>query len=211
MRITGEAEGKAGSGRNVSKENMRILIADNEPVFLHGLRASIEGSYQIVGEADTGQEVLSLLSLHQPCLLIIGFRLACGRDALGLVSEFRSSSPDTSIIVFLPRNSAAFIGRLLDAGVRGILSRSSPIAAILPAIGKVLAWEMVLAPSLTTLGPRPSTRSPRNSTTPRSPTVSVKSSTSLAREDPPRTSPPCSPSAPRQSSVTAQTSKPGSI
>ena len=153
LRVTETADGEEGSVGNGSQGNARILIADKEPLFLRGLRASIGGSYPIVGEAATSREVLCQLSLHQPRLLLMGFRLACGRDALGLASEFRSRSQDTAIIVFLPRNASSFAGRLLDAGIHGVLARCTPFDALLSAIGNVLAGEVFADPSLIDLLP----------------------------------------------------------
>lgn len=135
----------------------RVLLADREAIFLVGLRAIFEPlkRFEIVGEAPTSQELLSRLSTHKPRILLMGFRLACGRDALGLAPEIQKRSADTSIIVLLPGNSVMLTGRILSAGVRGILARSTRTEALLPTIEKVLAGEVFVDPELSISRPRP--------------------------------------------------------
>lgn len=135
----------------------RVLLADCEAVYLLGLRAllSPQKNFRIVGEATTSLHLLSQLTHHQPDLLLMGFRLSCGRDALGLAPEIHKHSLDTSTIVLLPGNAVPLTGRLLSSGVRGILARCTRPEAFLPTIEKVLAGEVFVDPELSASRPRP--------------------------------------------------------
>ena len=135
----------------------RVLLADREAIFLHGLRAVLEAHrcIEVVGEAADSHQLLSQLSLRTPDILLMGFRLSCGRDALGLAPEILECSPDTATIVLLPGNSVLLTGRILSAGVRGILDRGARLEALLPTIGKVLAGEVFVDPELSVTRPRP--------------------------------------------------------
>jgi DNA-binding NarL/FixJ family response regulator len=135
----------------------RVLLADRESIYLLGLRAILEpqGSFQIVGEATTSSDLLSQVSLHQPELLLMGFRLSCGRDALGLAPELLKLSQHTATIVLLPGNAVFLTGRLLSSGVRGLLCRCSPPEALFPTMGNVLAGNVFVDPGLSATRPRP--------------------------------------------------------
>jgi len=143
------------AGRAASRP--RVLIADREAVFLLGLRAILgpQKRFEIVGEATTSDQLLSGLTLHAPDILLMGFRLSCDRDALGLAPEIRKRCPDTATIVLLPGNSVLLTGRLLSAGIRGILARSAQTGALVPTIGKVLGGEVFVDPELAASRPRP--------------------------------------------------------
>lgn len=134
-----------------------VILADREAVFLLGLRAILEpaGQFQILSEATRSDELLQRVSKHKPDLLLMGFRLACGRDALGLAPDLLNCSPDTATIVLLPDNSVPLTGRLVSSGLRGILARCAPAEALLPTIGKVLAGEVFVDPELSASRPRP--------------------------------------------------------
>ena len=151
---SGSGKAKAPAGGAAKKT--RILTADREAIFLLGLRAALETQrrFEIVGEAATSQEILSALSDHNPDVLLMGFQLSCGRDALGLASEIHERSPGTAAIVLLPGHAVFLTGRLFSAGVRGILARNSRAGALLPAIGKVLSGEIFVDPELSASRPR---------------------------------------------------------
>jgi len=152
---------KASSGtakappRSAAKKT-RVLLADREAIFLHGLRSVLEAHrrIEIVGEAADSHQLLSQLSRHTPDILLMGFRLSCGRDALGLAPEIQECSPNTAAIALLPGNSVLLTGRILSAGVRGILARCARPEALLPTIEKVLAGEVFVDPELSVSRPR---------------------------------------------------------
>ena len=153
---------KAGSGNTKAPaksgtDGPRVLLADREPIFLLGLRAILETQkrFKVEGVVTTSHELISRLSLHTPDILVMGFRLSCGRDALGLAPEILERSPDTVTIVLLPANSVLLTGRILSAGVRGILARCARAESLLPTIGKVLAGEVFVDPELAAARPRP--------------------------------------------------------
>lgn len=152
-----ESSGSAKAPARSAAGRPSVLLADREAIFLVGLRAILEPQkrFEIVGEAATGSELLSRLSIHKPRILLMGFRLSCGRDALGLAPEIQKRSPDTATIVLLPGNSVILTGRILSAGVRGILARSTRIDALLPTIGKILSGEVFVDPELSIARPRP--------------------------------------------------------
>ena len=150
---SGNAKAPAGG----AAKRPRILAADGEAIFLLGLRAALAPprNIEIVGEAATSGQLLSSLSLHKPDILLMGFRLSCGRDALGLAQEIHERSPGTALVVLLPCNSVFLAGRLLSAGIRGILARSTSPDALLPAIRQILGGEIFVAPELAACRPRP--------------------------------------------------------
>lgn len=135
----------------------RVLLADREAVYLLGLRAILEplSRFQIPGVATHSHELLAQLALHKPDLLLMGFRLSCGRDALDLAPELLELSPDTATIVLLADNSALLTGRLLSSGIRGILCRCAPAEALVPIIEKVLAGDVFVDPEHSGTRPRP--------------------------------------------------------
>ncbi len=145
-------ESPDGGGRRA-----HILLAACEAVYLLGLRSILasQPGLQVVGEATTSQGLLRLLAEFRPELLLMSFRLSCGRDALGLAREVCECSPETSILVLLPGNAVPLTGRLLSAGVRGILARCARPEAFLPTIEKVLGGEVFVDPELSASRPRP--------------------------------------------------------
>ena len=126
------------------KSRMRILIADSEPLFLRGVRAALGEHVEIVAEAFTASQLDQELRRHNPDILLMGFRLACGRNALGLASETRGAPA----VVFLSPTSAILASQLLSAGLRAVLSRAAQLETIFPAIENVLSGGIFVDPDL---------------------------------------------------------------
>ena len=99
----------------------RVLLADSDPIYLRGLRASLAGEFFIIGEVTTSEE--SLASVRSAEILVMGFSLACGRNALGLLPDLRLRHKELAVIVLLSPTSGWMAPRLHAAGARGVISR----------------------------------------------------------------------------------------
>ena len=112
-------EADCGEAKKVSAH--RLFLADSDSIFLHGLATTLGVDFPIAGEATTGRELLR--SLAGSDVLIMGFTLACGRNALGLLPEIRLHRPDLLGIILISPTAAGMVPRLYAAGARGVLSR----------------------------------------------------------------------------------------
>ncbi len=57
--------------------DLRLLIADDHPVFRHGIRTLIEArpGLEVVGEATTGPEAVQLAQALQPDVVLMDVRM----------------------------------------------------------------------------------------------------------------------------------------
>lgn len=108
-----------GEAKQVSAQ--RLLLADSDPIFLHGLAAILGDGLPIAGEVTTGTKLLK--SLHGTDVLISGFSLACGRNALGLLPHIRALHRALVVIILISPTAASMVPRLRAAGAKGVLSR----------------------------------------------------------------------------------------
>ncbi|MFA7342893.1 MAG: response regulator transcription factor [Terrimicrobiaceae bacterium] len=132
----------------------RVLLADGEPLFLSGLRTLLEPQgYEVVGEAMTGHQLLTLLAASQPDLLIMGFALQCGRDALGIIPDILRQRARLRLLVIVPVPVSPLGPRLLSAGARGIFARTSPAETLASALQKIFAGESFIDPALRSADP----------------------------------------------------------
>lgn len=99
----------------------KVLLADSDPIFLTGLHLSLAKQFVVAGEVTTSAECLNLAQRAQ--ILIMGFSLACGRSAFGLLPELRLRYSELAVIVLLSPTAGWMTSRLHAAGARGILSR----------------------------------------------------------------------------------------
>lgn len=99
----------------------RVLLADCDPLFLLGMALVLGDGFSICGMVTTSRECLA--SVPKADILLTGFSLACGRNALGLLPEIRILQPILNVIVLISPTSAWMLPRLMAAGARGVISR----------------------------------------------------------------------------------------
>lgn len=108
----------------------RIVIADDHPVFLLGLRAVIKnmpGNYEVVGEACDASSLLSVLATQHADILITDFNMPADtkRDGLWMISQIRNQYPLLSIVVITMINDPNIVSSLLKYNVKAILNKMS--------------------------------------------------------------------------------------
>src|SRR5215470_16737397 len=65
------------SRRSRLMEPLRILIADDHPLFRHGIQAllSATADFEVVGEAQTGEEAVALAATLQPDVILMDIQM----------------------------------------------------------------------------------------------------------------------------------------
>lgn len=127
--------------RDAPEQPLRIVIADDHPIFLIGLRAVLERDEQvrIVGEATSPQDLAALLQ-RCPCdVLVTDFMMPAEpqADGLRLIEHLRRHYPDLPIVVVTMLNNAGLFHSILELGVMGLLSKASLADELPEAIDKV--------------------------------------------------------------------------
>jgi DNA-binding NarL/FixJ family response regulator len=79
---------------------MNVLIADDHPLFLAGVKELLgrEEGFVVIGEARYGPEVLPLVSRLHPDLLLLDLRMP-GLDGLACLERVRVRHPNLKIVV----------------------------------------------------------------------------------------------------------------
>jgi DNA-binding NarL/FixJ family response regulator len=79
---------------------MNVLIADDHPLFLAGVKELLgrEEGFVVIGEARYGPEVLPLVTRLQPDLLLLDLRMP-GLDGLACLERVRARHPNLKIVV----------------------------------------------------------------------------------------------------------------
>jgi two-component system capsular synthesis response regulator RcsB len=114
---------------------LRIVLADDHPIFLLGLRTVLEqdAALRVVAEADGPGSLMDVLKNTSCDLLISDFTMPVDgeNDGLRLLEKVRRSWPELPVLVVTMLNNAALFRAMLDLGVRGLLGKGS-LASELP-------------------------------------------------------------------------------
>lgn len=116
---------------------MRVLIVDDHPIVRAGLRRLLAAEPQIdILEAANGQEAMASFKESRPDLVILDLQLP-GISGLEVLGRIRAENARARVLVISMYDSPAYIGRVLQAGARGYVSKNAPPGQILDAVKRV--------------------------------------------------------------------------
>jgi DNA-binding NarL/FixJ family response regulator len=133
-----------------SKQPVRILLADDHPIFRDGLRKLLtsDDNLTIVGEASNGQECIQMLSKLKPDILLLDLRMP-DKDGLAVLEEINFETVPTRVIVLTATEDDRDVIRAMRLGARGVVLKQSATDLLVKSIHKVYSGEIWLDQHMT--------------------------------------------------------------
>jgi DNA-binding NarL/FixJ family response regulator len=128
---------------------LRILIADDHPVFRYGICALLDAApdVEIVGEATTGEEVVTLAESLQPDVILMDLQMP-GLNGIEATHRIVQTSPHIRILVVTMFQDDSSVFTAMRAGARGYVLKDAAKDEILRAIQAVGHGEAIFSPSI---------------------------------------------------------------
>lgn len=131
-------------------EEIKLIIADDHPIFREGLRQIIEKDQKIriIGEADNGAKALELIKEKKPdiALLDIDMPKMTGLEVLKQIADMPVK------VVFLTMYSEEDIfDEAMGLGIKGYVLKDSAVNDILECISSVSEGNYFISPSMSNL------------------------------------------------------------
>jgi two-component system, NarL family, response regulator NreC len=127
----------------------QVVVADDHVIVREGLRAVLEQHLpcEVVGEATTGTEAISLVRHLQPAVLVTDMVMP-GISGLEVIRQVRQAVPSTRVIVFSMHADESYVREALRAGAIGYVLKESMATELVTAIQHALADRRYVSPSL---------------------------------------------------------------
>jgi DNA-binding NarL/FixJ family response regulator len=128
-----------------------IVIADDHPVFRRGLRTIIEAEsdFEVVGEANDGEDALALIERSQPAIAILDISMP-KLDGLEIANRLRELGSSVKIIFNTMYREEKLFKKALDAGVKGYVLKDCAAVDIVSCLNAVAGGQNYTSPELTT-------------------------------------------------------------
>lgn len=126
---------------------LHILIADDHPVFRHGIRTLLETTpeVEVVGEATTGIEAVALAEALQPDVILMDLNMP-GLSGLEAIRRIAQTSPHIRILVVTMFHDDASVFTAMRAGARGYILKDAEKSEMIRAIQAVGNGEAIFSP-----------------------------------------------------------------
>ena len=123
-------------------EPVRILIADDHPIFRDGLKRLLEseGEFVVIGEACDGVEAVTLARQLTPEVMLLDLAMP-RRQGLDALRELASDARAVRVILLTAAAEKEQIVEALQLGARGVVLKDSATQILLKSIRAVMQGE----------------------------------------------------------------------
>jgi len=130
-------------------EKIRVLIADDHPLFRDGLRALLASlpETEVVGEAATGEDVVAQAAALDPDVIFMDVQMP-GLNGLEATRRILHRAPHVGVIVLTMFADDDSVFAAMRAGARGYLLKGADQDEIVRALNAVASGEAIFGPGI---------------------------------------------------------------
>ena len=134
------------------KNEIRIVIADDHPIFRSGLRTEIEkvSGLKIVAEAEDGESALERIQTLRPDIAVLDLKMP-NRHGFEVMRAIQEKKLPVAVIFLTMHKGERIFTAALDKGAKGYVLKDGAVNEIVAAIKAVAAGENFISPSLSTI------------------------------------------------------------
>jgi DNA-binding NarL/FixJ family response regulator len=126
---------------------IRVVLADDHPIWRDGLRADLSEGFQVVGEAASAPEAIEVVKATKPDLVVCDLNMPGG----GGLAVVRACSETVPIVILTVSEAERDLLDAVAAGAVGYLVKSAPGPELRSALLRAVGGEAVFAPALAAL------------------------------------------------------------
>jgi DNA-binding NarL/FixJ family response regulator len=130
-------------------EKIRIVLADDHPIVLDGLRNLIraEPDLELVGEAASGLSALKIIREQRPDVAVLDISMP-ELNGILLSRRLAGEMPGLRLLVLTLHEDRAYLNQALEAGVRGYVLKRSAVENLVQAIRAVMVGGLYIDPAI---------------------------------------------------------------
>jgi len=129
---------------------LRVLIADDHPIFRRGLCDVIEAeaSLRLVGQAGNGEEALRLIDQLRPDIAILDVRMPKLTGLQTARNLMKKRSP-VKLVLLTAHEDEALLNEALNLGIHAYVLKENAVEDLVNAVRSVASGETFISASLT--------------------------------------------------------------
>ena len=116
----------------------RLLLVDDHPLVVQGLKAMLEPRYEVVGLVHDGARALEAVQRHRPDLVLLDLNLP-NRMGLDICRDIVRLVPAPKVVIVSMQAEKIYADESFRAGASGFVVKLSSDADLLAAVAAVLA------------------------------------------------------------------------
>jgi DNA-binding NarL/FixJ family response regulator len=128
---------------------LRLLLADDHPIFRAGLRSLLAArpDVEIVAEVEDGLSAVEAARTQQPDVVVIDVSMP-GMNGLEATRRITAERPGVKVLCLSMHKDPHFVQAALRSGARGYLLKECALEELVGAIHAVAAGQLYVSPGL---------------------------------------------------------------
>jgi DNA-binding NarL/FixJ family response regulator len=128
----------------VSESSLRIVVADDHPLYRRGLAALLAGQegWEVVAQAEDGVGAVTAAHEHETDVVVMDLRMP-GLDGIEATRRIVGTSPRVAVLVLTMYEDDASVFAAMRAGARGYLLKGADQTEIVRAVAAVAGGEAI--------------------------------------------------------------------
>ncbi len=131
------------------ENKVRILIADDHPIFRAGLRQILvtNEKFQVIHESTNGDEALRILTRNEADIAILDIQMP-GMNGLEIARKVKELKLPVRLIILTMHRQEDFVDEAFKIGVHGFVLKENAVLDILQAVQAVSEGEYYMSPQI---------------------------------------------------------------
>lgn len=133
----------------MTDDRLRVLIADDHPLFRQGLRVLVDSAddLAVVGEAQNGTDAVAQTLRTRPDVVLMDLNMP-GFGGVEATRRIVAAHPQTRVLILTMFEEDESVFAAIRAGARGYLLKGSGRDEVLRAVRTVAAGEAIFGPAI---------------------------------------------------------------
>jgi len=129
------------------REPIRVVLADDHPIWRDGVRADLADGFEVVGEASEAGEAIKVIEATRPDVVVCDLHMPGG----GGFAVARACGGQAHVVMLTVSEAERDLLDAVAAGALGYLVKSTPGPELRAALERAASGEPVFSPSLAAL------------------------------------------------------------
>jgi DNA-binding NarL/FixJ family response regulator len=126
---------------------VRVVLADDHPIWRSGVRTDLGSNFQVIGEAGDADEAIDVIRSTKPDLVVCDLHMPNG----GGIKVAKTCGEETSIVMLTVSEAERDLLDAVAAGAVGYLVKSTPPEELRQGLWRAAHGDPVFSPSLASL------------------------------------------------------------
>jgi two-component system nitrate/nitrite response regulator NarL len=130
-------------------ESIRILLADDHPLFREGVAASLTASaaFDVIAQASSGEEAVEMARSLSPDLVLLDVSMP-GMGGIAAAGAIAAALPEARIMMLTMAETPESLMAALKAGAHGYVLKGVSASELRAIVARVAAGEAYVTPAL---------------------------------------------------------------